>query len=115
MCFLPHRPAPVSFLTTLAFQTAYIHMYLLGMHYRPALFFVLPYAPIVVLCYLPKLILPPLLPPPLPPCREWAAVKVKPEDISLIVSELEVTEAIAEQTLKREGGNVVEALRRLLH
>jgi hypothetical protein len=59
---------------------------------------------------------PPSLPPSLPFFnREWAAIKVNPEDVKFIVSELEVTDEMAEQTLKKEGGNVVEALRRLLH
>jgi hypothetical protein len=66
----------------------------------------------------------PILIPPLPSLpsslpsffnREWAAIKVNPEDVKFIVSELEVTDEMAEQTLKKEGGDVVEALRRLLH
>jgi len=56
------------------------------------------------------------IPPSLPPSyREWAAVKVNPQDVKFIVSELEVTDEMAEQTLKKEGGDVVEALLRLLH
>ncbi len=47
--------------------------------------------------------------------REWAAVKVSPEDVKFIVSELEVSTDVAELTLKQQGGNVVEALRKLLH
>jgi NACalpha-BTF3-like transcription factor len=43
------------------------------------------------------------------------SIKVNPEDVKFIVSELEVTEDKAELTLKQQGENVVEALRKLLH
>lgn len=46
--------------------------------------------------------------------REWAAVKVKPEDVDLIANELDVPKDLAELTLKQQQGNVVEALRKLL-
>lgn len=46
--------------------------------------------------------------------KALASVKVAPEDVELIVSELEVSKAVADRTIREHGGNVVEALRSLI-
>lgn len=45
--------------------------------------------------------------------KELAQVKIKKEDLELIVTEMEVSLAVAERTLRETGGNVVEALIKL--
>ncbi|XP_067939022.1 huntingtin-interacting protein K-like [Watersipora subatra] len=42
--------------------------------------------------------------------KELAKVKVKQEDIDLIVHEMEISKSVAERKLKQHQGNVVEAL-----
>ncbi|KAJ1459075.1 hypothetical protein M885DRAFT_613974 [Pelagophyceae sp. CCMP2097] len=45
---------------------------------------------------------------------ELAAVTVKPEDLSAIMTELEVSKELADRTLRIHGGDLVAALRALV-
>jgi NACalpha-BTF3-like transcription factor len=47
--------------------------------------------------------------------RQLASVKIKKEDVDLIVSEMEVTKIRAERVLREQNGNPVLALRYLMN
>lgn len=46
--------------------------------------------------------------------KALASVKVAPEDVELIVTEMEVSKAVADRVIREHGGDVVEALRSMV-
>jgi NACalpha-BTF3-like transcription factor len=42
-------------------------------------------------------------------------VKLKAEDVKLIIAELEVSKDVAEKALRQHNGDIVAALRQLVH
>jgi NACalpha-BTF3-like transcription factor len=45
----------------------------------------------------------------------YSQVKLKAEDVKLIIAELEVSKDVAEKPLRQHNGDIVAALRQLVH